>query len=42
MTLHSYPTTPFFRRIGRMAVGALLLAGLASGVLAERPTAPSP
>ncbi|RST48297.1 lipopolysaccharide transport periplasmic protein LptA [Variovorax sp. DXTD-1] len=36
MTLHSYPnTTPLLRRIGRFAIGALLLAGLASGALAE-------
>jgi lipopolysaccharide export system protein LptA len=35
MTLHSHPTTPFLRRIGRLAAGALLLAGLASGALAE-------
>ncbi|WP_339088773.1 lipopolysaccharide transport periplasmic protein LptA [Variovorax paradoxus] len=35
MTLHSYSTTPLLRRIGRMAAGALLLAGLASGALAE-------
>jgi lipopolysaccharide export system protein LptA len=37
MTLHSYThTTPLLRRIGRLAIGALLLAGLASGALAER------
>lgn len=36
MTLHSYPTTPpLIRRIGHLAIGALLLAGLASGALAE-------
>ena len=36
MTLHSYLTTPhFLRRIGRLAMGAVLLAGLASGALAE-------
>jgi lipopolysaccharide export system protein LptA len=36
MTLHSYThTTPLLRRIGRLAIGALLLAGLASGALAE-------
>ncbi|MET3442275.1 lipopolysaccharide export system protein LptA [Variovorax paradoxus] len=36
MTLHSYSnTTPLLRRIGRFAIGALLLAGLASGALAE-------
>jgi lipopolysaccharide export system protein LptA len=36
MTLPSYPTTtPLIRRIGRLAIGALLLAGLASGALAE-------
>lgn len=36
MTLPSYPNnTPLVRRIGRLAIGALLLAGLASGVLAE-------
>jgi len=35
MTLHSHPTTSFLRRIGRLAAGALLLAGLASGAAAE-------
>ncbi|MGJ7568463.1 lipopolysaccharide transport periplasmic protein LptA [Variovorax sp. GB1R11] len=36
MTLHSYPTTPsFLRCIGRLAAAALLLAGFASGALAE-------
>ncbi|HEY9025631.1 MAG TPA: lipopolysaccharide transport periplasmic protein LptA [Burkholderiaceae bacterium] len=35
MTLHSHPTTSFLRRIGRLAAGALLLAGLASGAVAE-------
>ncbi|MDR6521308.1 lipopolysaccharide transport periplasmic protein LptA [Variovorax atrisoli] len=35
MTLHSHPTTSFLRRIGRLATGALLLAGLASGAVAE-------
>jgi len=36
MTLPSYPNnTPLVRRIGRLAIGALLLAGLASGALAE-------
>ena len=35
MTLHSYSTTPFLRRVGRLAAAALLLAGLASGALAE-------
>ena len=39
MTLHSYSnTTPLVRRLGhlvRLSVGALLLAGLASGALAE-------
>ncbi|KQW59299.1 lipopolysaccharide transport periplasmic protein LptA [Variovorax sp. Root411] len=35
MTLHSHPTTSFLRRIGRLAAGALLLAGFASGAVAE-------
>ncbi|SEF26055.1 lipopolysaccharide transport periplasmic protein LptA [Variovorax sp. NFACC27] len=35
MTLHSYPTIPFLRRVSRLAAGALLLAGFASGALAE-------
>lgn len=35
MTLQPYPTTPLLRRIGRLAIGALLLTGLASGVQAE-------
>ncbi|MDH6592502.1 lipopolysaccharide export system protein LptA [Variovorax sp. TBS-050B] len=37
MTSHSYPhsTTPLLRRLGRLAAGVLLLAGLGSGVQAE-------
>ncbi|BEP57881.1 hypothetical protein GmRootV118_51250 [Variovorax sp. V118] len=35
MTLPSIPTFPTLRRLGRLAFGALLLAGAASGALAE-------
>ena len=35
MTLHSYPTTSFLRRVGRLAAGALLLAAFASTAFAE-------
>jgi lipopolysaccharide export system protein LptA len=38
MTLHSYPTTPLLHRLGslaRLAAAAFLLAGFASGAVAE-------